>query len=335
VRRADKPTALGRILDLEDPTSALVFARTRGEVEDLAQQLAGHGHDAAALHGGMVQVQRDRVMNRFRDGALDILVATDVAARGLDIEHVSHVVNYDIPSNPEAYVHRIGRTGRAGREGVAITLVEPREQRLLRNIERTTRSSLELAQIPTVADLRERRLEILGASLREQLLEDGIERFRAVVEPLAEEFDIIDVALAAVSLADQATARDSDSEEELAPARFFDDDRRPRGAGAGARPARPPARAPIRPQRGGPPGVRDGQWVRLFIGAGRRAGMRPGDLVGAITHEAGVRGNAVGAIQIADDYSLVEVPGSDADMIIGALSRGSIRGKKVPVRRER
>ena len=336
VRRADKPTALGRILDLEDPTSALVFARTRGEVEDLAQQLAGHGHDAAALHGGMAQDQRDRVMNRFRDGALDILVATDVAARGLDIEHVSHVVNYDIPSNPEAYVHRIGRTGRAGREGVAITLVEPREQRLLRNIERTTRTRLELAQIPTVADLRERRLEVLGASLREQLLEDGIERFRVVVEPLAEEFDIIDVALAAVSLAEQATARDGDSEQELAPARFFDDDRRP--PGPGGRPARPrpaPARGPIRQRRDGPPGAGDGQWVRLFVGAGRRAGMRPGDLVGAITNEAGVRGNAVGAIQIADDYSLVEVPASDAERIIAALSRGSIRGKKVPVRRER
>ena len=333
VRRADKPTALGRILDLEDPTSALVFARTRGEVEDLAQQLAGHGHDAAALHGGMAQDQRDRVMNRFRDGALDILVATDVAARGLDIEHVSHVVNYDIPSNPEAYVHRIGRTGRAGREGVAITLVEPREQRLLRNIERTTRTHLELAQIPTVADLRERRLELLGASLRERLLEDGIERFRVVVEPLAEEFDIIDVALAAVSLAEQATARDGGSEQDVAPARFFDDDRRP--PGAGGRPVRPPARGAARPQRGVPPGGNDGQWVRLFVGAGRRAGMRPGDLVGAITNEAGVRGNAVGAIQIADDYSLVEVPGSDADRIIEALSRGSIRGKKVPVRRER
>ena len=323
VRRADKPTALGRILDLEDPTSALVFARTRGEVEDLAQQLTGHGHDAAALHGGMAQDQRDRVMNRFRDGALDILVATDVAARGLDIEHVSHVVNYDIPSNPESYVHRIGRTGRAGREGVAITLVEPREQRLLRNIERTTRTRLELAQIPTVADLRERRLEVLGASLREQLLEDGIERFRVVVEPLAEEFDIIDVALAAVSLAEQATARDGDSEQDLAPARFFDDDRRPPGAGGRPGATRPPARGPIRQRRDVPPGGGDGQWVRLFVGAGRRAGMRPGDLVGAITNEAGVRGNAVGAIQIADDFSLVEVPSSDADMIIAALSRGT------------
>ena len=142
VRRADKLAALGRILDLEDPASTLVFARTRGEVDDLAEALSARGHDAAALHGGLTQEQRDRIMGRFRDGSLDVLVATDVAARGLDIEHVSHVVNYDVPSNPDAYVHRIGRTGRAGREGVAITLVEPREHRLLRNIERRrTRSS--------------------------------------------------------------------------------------------------------------------------------------------------------------------------------------------------
>jgi ATP-dependent RNA helicase DeaD len=336
VRRADKPTALGRILDLEDPTSALVFARTRGEVEDLAEQLAGHGHDAAALHGGMAQEQRDRVMGRFREGSLDVLVATDVAARGLDIEHVSHVVNYDIPPNPDAYVHRIGRTGRAGREGVAITLVEPREQRLLRNIERSTRTHLELAQIPTVADLRERRLEVLGASLRETLLDDGLDRFRAVVEPLAQEFDIVDVALAAVSLADQATARDGDTAQDLAPARFFDEGpRRPTGA-APPRPGRAPGRPPPRPRREAQPGGGpDRDWVRLFIGAGRRAGMRPADVVGAIANEAGVHGSIIGAIQIADDYTLVEVPASDADAIVAALARGSIRGRKVPVRRDR
>ncbi len=136
VRRNDKLAALCRILDLEDPTSALVFARTRGEVDDLAERLSGRGHDAAALHGGLSQEQRDRIMARFREGALDVLVATDVAARGLDIEHVSHVVNYDVPTDPESYVHRIGRTGRAGRDGVAITIVEPREHRLLRNIEK-------------------------------------------------------------------------------------------------------------------------------------------------------------------------------------------------------
>ena len=170
VRRVDKLAALCRILDVEDPTSALVFARTRGEVDDLAEALSSRGHDAGALHGGLDQEARDRIMGRFRDGSLDVLVATDVAARGLDIEHVSHVVNYDVPSDPDAYVHRIGRTGRAGREGVAITLVEPREHRLLRNIEAATQSKLEIARLPTVADLRERRLELLRANLREALV---------------------------------------------------------------------------------------------------------------------------------------------------------------------
>ena len=146
------------------------------------------------------------MMGRFRDGSLDVLVATDVAARGLDIEHVSHVVNYDVPSNPDAYVHRIGRTGRAGREGVAITLVEPREHRLLRNIEAATRSKLEIAHLPTVADLRERRTEILRANLREALLGDDFDRFRGVVEPLTDEFDLVDIALAAVSLIEGAGA---------------------------------------------------------------------------------------------------------------------------------
>ena len=134
----------------------------------------GRGRDAAALHGGLSQEQRDRIMGRFRDGALDVLVATDVAARGLDIEHISHVVNFDVPSNPDTYVHRIGRTGRAGREGVAITLVEPREHRLLRDIERTIGKPLEIAGLPTVADVREHRMDMLGATLRETLVAGGL-----------------------------------------------------------------------------------------------------------------------------------------------------------------
>src|SRR5512140_2572474 len=217
VRGADKLAALGRILDLEDPASALVFARTRVEVDDLAEALAGRGHDVAALHGGMSQEQRDRIMGRFRDGALDVLVATDVAARGLDIEHVTHVVNFDVPSSPDTYVHRIGRTGRAGREGVAITLVEPREHRLLRDIERTIGAPLEVAGLPTVADVREHRMDLLRGTLRETLVGGAFDRYRAVVEPLSDEFDVVDIALAAVSLAD-AEARGAEDVADLAPA---------------------------------------------------------------------------------------------------------------------
>jgi ATP-dependent RNA helicase DeaD len=228
VRRADKSVALGRILDLEDPASALVFARTRGEVDELAERLAAHGHDVAAIHGGLTQEQRDRVMGRFREGALDVLVATDVAARGLDIEHVSHVVNFDIPSNPDAYVHRTGRTGRAGRTGVAITLVEPREQRLLRNIENAIGRRLEIAPIPTVTDLRERRLSSLEGRLRERIAAGDLERYEAIVEGVAEDGPAdgsggsegraadaddgrgpVAIAAAALALADEASGRTS------------------------------------------------------------------------------------------------------------------------------
>jgi ATP-dependent RNA helicase DeaD len=285
----------------------------------------------------MTQEQRDRVMGRFREGDLDMLVATDVAARGLDIEHVSHVVNYDVPSNPDAYVHRIGRTGRAGREGVAITLVEPREHRLLANIERTVRTRLEVAQIPTVTDLRERRLELLRASLREAIGGDGLDRLRPVIEPLLEEFDIIDVALAAVSLAERAAGGDVGAEQEIAPASFGERPGQPRGRPAGPLDGRSAPGRTVRPVGRGQANraPADGPWTRLFVGGGRKAGMRPGDLVGAITGEAGLTGSSVGAIQIADSYSLVEVPDAVADDIVRALSTATIKGRRLEVRRER
>ena len=157
-----------------------MFCRTRIEVDELAETLNARGYRAEALHGGMSQEQRDRVMGLFRSSNADLLVATDVAARGLDIEHVSHVVNYDVPSAPEAYVHRIGRTGRVGRKGVAITLAEPREHRLLRNIEAFTKQRIEIASVPTVADLRSRRLDVMRASLRERLLAGDADDVRVV-----------------------------------------------------------------------------------------------------------------------------------------------------------
>jgi ATP-dependent RNA helicase DeaD len=156
VQRAHKATALGRILDVEAPTAALVFCRTRDEVDRLTETLNGRGYRAEALHGGMNQEQRDRVMGRLRSGNAELLVATDVAARGLDIDQLTHVVNYDVPSAPESYVHRIGRVGRAGREGVAITLAEPREHRMLKTIERVTKRPIAMEKVPTVADLRAR-----------------------------------------------------------------------------------------------------------------------------------------------------------------------------------
>src|SRR6202046_5717456 len=214
VPRGHKPAALGRVLDLEAPTATVVFCRTRDEVDQLTESLNGRGYRAEALHGGMDQGHRDRVMSRLRSQSIDLLVATDVAARGLDIEQLTHVVNYDGPSAPESYVHRIGRVGRAGREGTAITLVEPREHRMLKTIERATRQPITIEKLPTVADLRERRLELLRAALRESLLkDDDLDNFRAVVEPLGAEFDLFEVALAAVKLAHETSGTQHDEEE--------------------------------------------------------------------------------------------------------------------------
>jgi ATP-dependent RNA helicase DeaD len=319
--RQQKATALERVLESEDPGSALVFCRTRLEVDELVEMLNAHGHGAEGLHGGMDQRQRDRVMARFRDGAADLLVATDVAARGLDIERLSHVINYDMPASSEAYVHRIGRTGRAGREGTAITLVEPREHRLLRSMEAVTKQKVEVRTVPSVAVLRSRRLDLTRAALREQLVAGGFDHVRVVVETLAQEFDIVDVAAAAVQLAHAAQGNDG-ADVEIPP---------PPSADASE------ARRSLRPARGRLPGEEheSAGRTRLFVGAGRRAGVRPGDLVGAITGESGLTGRDVGAIEIADGFSLVEVPDDRADEVIAALRRTKIRGVKPTVRRER
>jgi ATP-dependent RNA helicase DeaD len=335
VARAHKPVALGRVLDMENPTSAIVFCRTRLEVDELVENLNAHGYRAEALHGGMQQKQRDRVMSQFRAAKTDLLVATDVAARGLDIEHLSHVVNYDVPSAPEAYVHRIGRTGRVGRTGVAITLAEPREHRQLRNIEAFTKQKIEIASVPTVADLRSRRLDVMRASLRERLLAGDAEDVRVVVESLAEEFDVVQIASMAVKMALECGVGGGDDDKDIPPVtvrpeRPPDSRKAPRGAG-GDREWKE------RPRPSGPPREKaaPGSLTRLFIGAGRVAGVRPGDLVGAITGEAGVESRVIGSIEIGDHFAIVEVPKNLADGIITALRATKIRGRKVTVNRDR
>jgi ATP-dependent RNA helicase DeaD len=322
VQRRHKVAALARVLDMESPTSAIVFCRTRTEVDELAETLNARGYNAEALHGGLSQEQRDRVMRRFRDGASDVLVATDVAARGLDIEHVSHVVNFDVPSSPDAYVHRIGRTGRAGREGVAITLAEAREQRLLRNIELLTKRKMRVESVPTVHDLRARKLQLVRAALEEALASDaGLDRYRTVVESLAQEYDVLDIAAAAVKLAGEAGDGAPPGDEDDIPAVPVPQ----------AREGRPfTAREPH--QRA--PRV-DGNILRIYVGVGRLGGIRPGDLVGAIANEAHIPSSAIGAIEIADRFSLVEVPADEAERVIKALRGTTLRGKKIAVRLDR
>jgi ATP-dependent RNA helicase DeaD len=328
VPRAAKPAALGRILDVEAPTAAIVFCRTREEVDSLTETLNGRGYRAEALHGGMSQEQRDRVMSRLRGGTADLLVATDVAARGLDIDQLTHVVNYDVPSAPEAYVHRIGRVGRAGREGVAITLAEPREHRQLKTIERVVGAPITVEKVPTVADLRARRLELTRAALRESLLEDQLDRFRVVVETLSDEFDLMEIALAAVKLAHEAGGA-ADDDEEIPQVTFRPDKDGTRGPAA-----RGGSRRDDRPER---PAHRSsaGPGARLFVGAGRDAGIRPGDLVGAITGETGLTGRDIGSIEIHQRFSLVEVPEGAAEEVVRALRATMIKGRKATVRRDK
>jgi ATP-dependent RNA helicase DeaD len=234
-------------------------------------------------------------------------------------------------------VHRIGRTGRAGREGVAITIAEPREHRLLRNIEHVTGQKIQLETVPTVVDLRARRLELTRASLQEALLEGDFEQYRGVVEGLAGEFDVMDIAAAAVALAHQVSAGSDDEEEEIPTAAAYP-------AGWGSRPARDRGRSRDRGAERGERGGRarrsrgggsDADVTRLYIGLGRLAGIRPGDLVGAIANEAGIDARAIGSIDIADRFSIVEVPDDAAQSVIDALRQTTIRGKRVSVRRDR
>ncbi|MGC9664960.1 DEAD/DEAH box helicase [Planosporangium sp. 12N6] len=329
VPRSHKPAALSRILDVEAPGAAIVFCRTREEVDHLTETLNGRGYRAEALHGGMGQEQRDRVMGRLRSGTADLLVATDVAARGLDIEHLTHVVNYDVPSAPESYVHRVGRVGRAGREGVAITLAEPREHRMLQTIERVTKRRIPVEKVPTIADLKARRLELTRAALEESLLGDDLERFRVVVETLTDQFDVMDVALAAVKLAHEAGGAAVDEEEipEVVPRPAREGRGREAGGRTGAR-----AGGRHEERRGRAPSA---GMTRLFVSAGRSAGIRPQDLVGAITGESGLTGRDIGSIEIADRFSLVEVPDDAASDVIAALRGSTIKGRKATVRRER
>ncbi len=369
VQRAHKVAALGRVLDLESPALALVFARTRTEVDELAEKLRGRGYQVEALHGGLSQDQRDRVMKRVRAGNVDLLVATDVAARGLDVEQLSHVVNFNVPASPESYVHRIGRTGRAGREGVAITLAEPREHRLLRNIEQLTKQKIDVATVPTPMDVRARRLDMTRGALRAALEEGELDSYRVVTDALANEFDALDVAAAAVKLAHQTLQADAAQDEEHIPSidpraarePWSKGDRperptrerrsasdaapraRPQERGyepspwattpkGGKRPARPaPAHVAAGSKR---PPARGGTMVRVFVGAGRSAGLRPADLVGAIANEANISAREIGAIEIEERYSLVEVSDTIAEDAIRALRATSLRGQRVTVRRD-
>jgi ATP-dependent RNA helicase DeaD len=295
----NKLDALTRVLDHEEPESAMIFARTKRDVDELGEALQSRGFDAETLHGDLNQTQRDRVLQRFRSGQVDLLVATQVAARGLDITGVTHVFNYAIPEDAESYVHRIGRTGRAGRAGKAITLVQPNEIRWLRVIERIIGQKITPMRLPTLVDIEARRREAMKSCIRDKIAAGNLLPFMQMVTELAEEFDLAEIAAAAAKMASDGE-RPLTEMVEPAQARTISD------------------------------GVERGM-VRLVMNLGREAGVRPGDIVGAIANEAGVPGRAIGAIDIYDRVAFVEVPADDRDRVVEALRNTTIKGRKLQV----
>ena len=323
VQRAHKAAALGRILDIETPEAALVFCRTRTEVDMLTETMNGRGYRAEALHGGMDQAQRDRVMGRLRDGTAELLIATDVAARGLDVDLLTHVVNFDVPSAPDSYVHRIGRVGRAGREGVAITLAEPRERRLLDNIEKATKQRIAIEPVPSVAELRARQADLTAGTVREALEADNLDDYGELLESLANDGDLRSIALAALKLVHEASGATADEPEIPTAA---DRQAKPR---EGRR--EHDSRQERRPGGQRPRGSEATGFVQISLG--RRAGVRPADLVGAIANEAGLTGADIGPIRINENSSIVGVPVSSVERVVSAMSNAVVRGKTVGARR--
>ncbi len=293
-----KLDALARILETETTEAVLIFTRTKTGAAELAERLEGRGYAAEAMHGDMNQVQRESVIRRLKAGQVEIVVATDVAARGLDVDRISHVVNYDIPNDVEAYVHRIGRTGRAGRSGVAVLFVLPRERRMMTEIERYTGQRIMPMKMPTQADVAARRIALFKDNIRRSVAEGDLDLYLSLVEELVEEgLDLAEIAAAAARLA--------------------------RGD--------KPLEVAVEPEAANVPRAEEGM-VRLFIAAGSRAGVRPGDIVGAIANEAGVPGKAIGSIDIWDRFTFVELPAQYQDQVLQRMANATIRGRPVEIR---
>jgi ATP-dependent RNA helicase DeaD len=335
-----KLDALTRILETEDTDGVIIFVRTRLATQELADKLAARGFASAALNGDIAQAQREKTVEKLKKGGLDIIVATDVAARGLDVERVSHVINYDIPNDPEAYVHRIGRTGRAGRSGEAILFAANRERRLLRAIERATGQPIEPMALPTADDVTDRRAARFKGRITETLATEDLASARRLVEDYQQEFGVpvIEVA-AALVLMSQGEARPAFGGEgsgvakggERALQQAVPEQRR--AAERGAQGRREGSAGPDRPGRGrGGDGPEDG-FERYRIEVGRQHGVRPGNIVGAIANEAEVDAEYIGRIQIFDDHSLVDLPEGMPKEIYQHLQSVWVSGQKLRLSR--
>ena len=328
-----KVDALTRILEVENFEGMIVFTRTKNETETLAEKLRARGYTAAAINGDIAQAQRERTVNQLKDGKLDILFATDVAARGLDVERISHVVNFDLPIDTESYVHRIGRTGRAGRSGDAISFVTPRERRMLASIEKATRQPLTEMALPSADDVNATRLTRFDDAITAALAEtERIDRFRDIINHYVTHHDVpeadVAAALAVVAQGETPLLLDADADEPPARGRVERDDRgrdRDRGDRFGDR---------DRSDRGDRRRS-SGPTMTYRIEVGRRHKVEPRQIVGALANEGGFRREDFGAIQIRPDFSLVELPADLSRETLARLDNTRISGRLIEIKPDR
>lgn len=301
VRSKNKDEILSRLIDIYNPKLSVVFCNTKKQVDDLISELKGRGYFADGIHGDMKQAQRDRVMNDFRKGKTEILIATDVAARGIDVDDVDIVFNYDLPQDEEYYVHRIGRTGRAGRAGLAFSFVTGKEIYKLKDIERYCKTKIMARQIPSLDDVKNTRIDNLFEQVRKTLEAGGLADMRAIVEEKINDEDYTSIDLAA-ALLKMVLGDDNDREDDVLPVHFDDND----GNGS--------------------------KMVRLFINIGKKDKVKPSNILGAIAGESGMPGKLVGSIDMYDAYTFVEVPRKYADIVLKAMSNNvQIKGRTVNI----
>ena len=312
-----KMDALTRLLEVEPFEAMIVFVRTKQATEEVAEKLRARGFSAAAINGDIPQAVRERTINSLKDGSTDILIATDVAARGLDVERISHVLNYDIPHDPESYVHRIGRTGRAGRSGTALLFVTPRERHLLNAIERVTRQKLVESQLPSVDDVNEKRVAKFSDSITAALSSPGIELFRKLIETYERDHDV-PMADIAAALALQSRDGEEFLMTEPPPEKRRERTDRPARSGEQRRPRE-----------------RRNDLATYRIAVGKRHKVAPGAIVGAIANEGGLHRSDFGHISIRQDYSLVELPADLSKKTLKALEHTKIQGQFINLQADR
>jgi ATP-dependent RNA helicase DeaD len=341
-----KLDALTRILEAEPFDGMIIFARTKLGTEELASKLQARGFAAAAINGDLAQAQRERTIDQLKRGKIDILVATDVAARGLDVERISHVINYDVPSDPESYTHRIGRTGRAGRSGQAILFITPRERGMLKSIERATRQPVAQLTLPTIKAVNDVRIAKFKDQIGEALAAGGLDLYRSLIEEYEREQNVpavdIAAALARMGRGDEPLLLEKpDREAKPAPEWKEREDRPARGGREGFgedRPARPTREVFAQPresfrkervERAPEPGM-----ATYRIDVGHANSVKPGNIVGAIANEGGIPSKEIGRIEIYDDYSTLDMPADLSSDLLDHLKKVWVAGRQLNITRD-